>query len=109
MPHTVIAVVSDCDETLAPDTTAQLLSHFGIDAKKFYKDQSGKLVDEGFDPPLAYMNEILRMAQGREVNTPMEQSERRVPIKNMIYLGDGPSDIRACLLFKRWGKAMGPW
>ena len=44
-----------------------------------------------------------------EVNTPMEQSERRVPIKNMIYLGDGPSDIRACLLFKRWGKAMGPW
>jgi hypothetical protein len=63
MAHTVIAVVCDCDETLAPDTTEQLLSHFGIDAKQFYEMQARKLVDAGYDPPLAYMNEMLRMAQ----------------------------------------------
>jgi len=61
MAHTVIAVVCDCDETLAPDTTEQLLSHFGIDAKQFYEMQARKLVDAGYDPPLAYMNEMLRM------------------------------------------------
>lgn len=224
MPHTVIAVVSDCDETLAPDTTEQLLSHFEIDAKQFYETQARKLVDQGFDPPLAYMNEILRMAQpggrlekltsakiqeignslkfypgvpevftelasevhanygdfgirletyvitggiadlvkesalgravkkvwgcnfaygpdGRimavknvvsftektrflfniekglvgpeydnrpyEVNTPMEKSERHVPIKNMVYLGDGPSDIPCMSIIQKGGEGYG--
>jgi hypothetical protein len=224
MAQTVIALVCDCDETLAPDTTAQLLSHFGIDAERFYKEQSGKLVDAGYDPPLAYMNEILKMSQKRgplsaltrakieeigkslqfypgvpevftelasevhttyaefgvrletyvitggiadlikasplggavrkiwgcdfayaadgrlsaiknvvsftektrflfniekglvdaeydnrpyEVNSPIEQSERRVPIRNMVYLGDGPSDIPCMSIIQKLGEAYG--
>ena len=224
MPHTVIAVVSDCDETLAPDTTAQLLSQFGIDAKRFYKEQAGKLVDAGFDPPLAYMNEMLRLSRGDgplagltqkriveigrslkfypgvpavftelarevhadyaefgirlegyvitggiadlikasplgaavkkvwgcdfaygsdgrieaiknvvsftektrflfniekglvdaeydnrpyEVNTPMTATERRIPIGNMVYLGDGPSDVPCMSIVQRMGGGYG--
>jgi hypothetical protein len=58
-----IAIVSDCDDTLAPDTTAQLLEHFGVPARKFYAEQSSRLVVEGFDPALAYMNAMLELAR----------------------------------------------
>ena len=61
---TVIAVVADCDDTLAPDTTAQLLEHCGIDPIKFYREDAGKLVDQGYDPVLAYMNAMLKKAKG---------------------------------------------
>jgi hypothetical protein len=61
---TVIAVVADCDDTLAPDTTAQLLEHFGIDPIKFYREDARKLVDQGYDPVLAYMNAMLEKAKG---------------------------------------------
>src|SRR5438552_17772682 len=57
--HTVIAIVADCDDTLAPDTTAQLLKQFGIDPKEFYRGPVGQLVDEGFDPAVAYLNQML--------------------------------------------------
>jgi hypothetical protein len=60
---TTIAIVADCHDTLAPDTTAQLLKHFGIDPNSFYRRDAGKLVEQGFDPPLAYMNEMLRLAR----------------------------------------------
>lgn len=64
MTQTVIAIVSDCDDTLAPDTTGQLLARFGVDPTEFYEGPVGKLVDEGFDPAVAYMNEMIRLAQG---------------------------------------------
>jgi len=59
----VIAIVADCDDTLAPDTTGQLLKRFGIDPREFYEGPVGKLVDQGFDPPVAYMHEMLRLAR----------------------------------------------
>src|SRR3989442_12493762 len=58
-----IAIVSDCDDTLAPDTTAQLLERFGISAAQFYEERSNALVADGYDPPLAYMNAMLDLAR----------------------------------------------
>lgn len=63
MAQSVIAIVADCDDTLAPDTTGQLLARFGIDPKEFYAGPVGKLVEQGFDPPVAYMHEMLRLAR----------------------------------------------
>jgi len=63
MIHKVIAIVADCDDTLAPDTTAQLLNAFGIDAKEFYRERVSRLVHEGWDPPIAYMHQILALVQ----------------------------------------------
>jgi hypothetical protein len=60
---TVIAIVADCDDTLAPDTTAQLLRHFGVDPKVFYREQVGKLVEQGFDPSVAYLHQIINLAR----------------------------------------------
>ena len=37
------------------------------------------------------------------VNNPMDRGERPVPIKNMIYLGDGPSDIPCMSIMQLFG------
>lgn len=55
-----IAVVCDCDDTLTPDTTSYLLEQNGVDAKQFWDGQK-LLVQEGWDPPLAWMTSILSM------------------------------------------------
>lgn len=63
MVQRTIALVADCDDTLAPDTTAQLLGHFGVDARSFYQGKVAPLVSVGWDPALAYMHEILKLVE----------------------------------------------
>lgn len=62
MTQPVIAIVADCDDTLAPDTTAQLLAALGVDPKAFYRDQVSRLVEQGFDPSIAYLHQMLMLA-----------------------------------------------
>ena len=62
MPQTTIAIVADCDDTLAPDTTAQLLELCGVDSKKFFAEDAASLVKQGWDPSLAYMNRMVALA-----------------------------------------------
>jgi len=62
IPQTVIAIVADCDDTLAPDTTAQLLQHFKIKSKEFYENNVAELIDKGYDPSIAYMQAMLTLA-----------------------------------------------
>ena len=65
MPR-VIAIICDCDETLAPNTTSLLLERNGIDADSFWNTIAADFVLEGWDPPQAYLGEILRlMKEGR--------------------------------------------
>ena len=65
-PHLVqtsIAIVADCDDTLAPDTTGQLLRICGVDSEDFFQNKSNPLAREGWDPSLAYMHEMIKLAQ----------------------------------------------
>ncbi len=55
----MLAVIFDFDDTLVPDSTTLLLERFGIDADAFWKQEAWKLVEQGFDPPLAYLKLIL--------------------------------------------------
>lgn len=55
----VLAVVFDFDDTLVPDSTTALLEARGIDAAEFWTRLAPALVDEGYDPPLAYLRLIL--------------------------------------------------
>jgi hypothetical protein len=64
MAHNTIAVIADCDDTLAPDTTAQLLSACGVEPDKFFKEETAELVKEGWDPSLAYLFRMLQLADG---------------------------------------------
>jgi len=63
MAHNIIAVIADCDDTLAPDTTAQILGRFRVDADRFYDNDVEKLVHAGWDPALAYMHEMILLTK----------------------------------------------
>lgn len=55
----VIAVIFDFDDTLLPDSTTQFLKKYGVDAERFWKKDARALIEQGFDPALAYLNLIL--------------------------------------------------
>lgn len=54
-----IAVIFDYDDTLVPDSTTQLLKHYKMDVKKFWKEDWKNLVKSGYDPTHAYLKLIL--------------------------------------------------
>ena len=64
MAQTTIAIVADCDDTLAPDTTGQLLTLCGIDPEDFFRNGCDPLIKEGWDPTLAYMRKMVELAEG---------------------------------------------
>ncbi len=63
MAQTTIAVIADCDGTLAPDTTNQLLAHFGVDLDWFWQGQVQPLVRAGWDEHLAYLQRLLDLSK----------------------------------------------
>lgn len=62
MAQTTIAIIADCDDTLAPDTTGQLLRLCSVDSRDFFQNQSNPLVREGWDPSLAYLHTMKQLA-----------------------------------------------
>jgi hypothetical protein len=56
----IVALVFDFDDTLVPDSTTKLLQAHGIDSDTFFGVHAKNLIDEGYDPPLAYLNLILQ-------------------------------------------------
>ena len=54
-----VAVVFDFDDTLAPDSTSQLLVALGVDPHSFWRDQVEPLVGAGWDPVPAYLYRLL--------------------------------------------------
>ena len=49
------------------------------------------------------INKGVNVEPSIDVNARMEESERRVPIKQMIYIADGPSDVPVFSVVKRRG------
>lgn len=62
MVQNAIAIMCDCDGTLCPDTTYRLVSELGLDPGVFWAEVSD-LVEDGWDPPLAYLGRLLRLSQ----------------------------------------------
>ena len=62
MVHNTLAVIADCDGTLAPDTTDQLLTHFGVDPAEFWPREVKPLVEAGWDEHLAYMQKLIELS-----------------------------------------------
>ena len=62
-----IAIICDCDNTLAPDTTSMLLENNGIDLDAFWKDIGSK-VKLGWDPPVAWMTEIAELIKNGKIS-----------------------------------------
>jgi len=55
----IIAIIFDFDDTLLPDSTSLFLESHGIDVVRFWKEEAKSLLDDGYDPTLAYLNLIL--------------------------------------------------
>jgi hypothetical protein len=55
----LVAVIFDFDDTLLPDSTSALLRDHGVDPDEFWSRRVKDLVDDGYDPPLAYLNLLL--------------------------------------------------
>lgn len=66
MAQSTIAIVCDCDDTLAPDTTNFLLEQNGVDTAAFWSDHDS-MVASGWDPPIAWMTMILKMMRSGRV------------------------------------------
>ncbi len=45
---------------MVPDSTSALLEHYEIDVEDFWTRRAKELVEVGYDPPLAYLNLLLR-------------------------------------------------
>ncbi len=67
MSESVIAVVFDFDETLGPDTISYVLTEQGISPIDFW-DEINKLVEEGWDPPLAYMHKMKSLSENGDLD-----------------------------------------
>lgn len=55
----LLAVIFDFDDTLLPDSTSALLDEHGLDPHEFWSVRAKGLVDQGYDPPLAYLKLLL--------------------------------------------------
>lgn len=67
MAHNTIAIVADCDDRLAPDTTIQLLEARGVNAAEFFSKTVAPLVEAGWDPALAYLHKIAELSTKKEI------------------------------------------
>lgn len=57
-----VAIICDCDNTLMPDAPSLLLKENGMDPQDFW-DNIDLLVKEGWDPPIAWMTELVKLIQ----------------------------------------------
>ena len=57
-----ITIISDCDNTLMPDAPSLLLKENGMDPQEFW-DKIDLLVKDGWDPPIAWMTELVKLIQ----------------------------------------------
>ena len=81
-----IAIICDCDETLAPDTTNFLLEQNGIKVKQFWKNIT-KMVSQGWDPPIAWMSETYKMMQSGQIQQDTNKKLAQLGKKIVPYDG----------------------
>ena len=61
-----VAIICDCDNTLMPDLPSLLLKDNGMEPQDFW-DKIDLLVKDGWDPPIAWMTELIKLIQDRKI------------------------------------------
>jgi hypothetical protein len=73
----VVACIFDFDDTLGPDSTSMFLESKGIDTEKFWTEEVKELVDNGWDPSLAWLQLLLaRSGEGKQLG-PIRNADLR--------------------------------
>ena len=86
MAQDVIAIVSDCDGTICADTATILVRELGLDPVAFWR-AVGRDVEEGWDPPLAWLNRLVTASRSGDVPTLTRELVRRVGESVELYPG----------------------
>ena len=71
MSEPVIAMIFDFDDTLAPDSISHLLRRelrFTDEQVKAFWDETTALVTDGWDPPIAYLSQLLDLVRHRRLS-----------------------------------------
>lgn len=58
-----LALVFDFDDTLAHDSTTDLLASKGVDVARFWAKENRTLIEAGWDPVLSYMYQMIQLSQ----------------------------------------------
>jgi hypothetical protein len=89
------------EHPLPPDFTIQ--EEFGIEGPSEI-NQIGQLVDNTIKTRFIFeINKGTNKLDSISVNSKIAQEDRRVPIRNMIYIADGPSDIPVFAVVRKQG------
>ncbi len=84
-------------ERLDVDDTPHPITHIGYSIDNTTKTRA-----------IFEINKGVNKTPGLDVNARMSRDQRRVPIRNMIYIGDGPSDVPCfSIVNERGGKTFG--
>ena len=89
MIPTTIALIADCDDTLAPDTTAQLLKFHNIEPRQLYAESS-ELANQGWDPVLAYMRRMVELSKFEGPLAALTQDSIRRLAKQISFYPGAP-------------------
>ena len=93
MIPSTIAIIADCDGTLAPDTTGQLLTQCGINPKELF-DRTNSLVKDGWSQPLAYMHEMIQLTTPGQPLAGLTRSEIKRIGQNLKFYPGVPEFFR---------------
>ena len=94
----IIALITDCDDTVAPDTTSKFLAQRGIDTGKFWGTDVKALLARGWDPSLAYLDRLIaNVGKGKPLGEVTNQVLRDFGASLEASLYPGVATIRADL------------
>ena len=88
MAQNVIALVSDCDGTICPDTASLLVSQLGLSPASFWSEV-GADVEDGWDPPLAWLNRLITQSRSGAIPPLTRDLMRRVGEDVELFPGVG--------------------
>jgi len=92
MAQNVIALISDCDGTICPDTATLLVKDLGLDPVSFWRTVNGD-VENGWDPPLAWLSRLVGASLSGEI--PPLTRERLQRVGSTVELYPGVADFLA--------------
>ena len=81
-----IAIICDCDNTLMPDLPSLLLKDNGINPQVFW-DKIDILVKDGWDPPIAWMTELIKLIQDGKIKQDTNEKLAEFGASVETYLG----------------------
>jgi hypothetical protein len=86
MAQNVIALISDCDGTICPDTATILVRELGLEPVGFWRDVNLD-VQRGWDPPLAWLNHLITLSQKGAIPPLTRELLRRIGESIELYPG----------------------